>query len=266
MHLRHRSRTPPTRTRAASQAQRPDQRLSTTADARADPLHVVLGRRLLLGRSVELLRKLQDTRLFNFFDDDKDQAMTGDARRGTVVQRNGKKFFVLDTFCRYKVQTADVAELEQHSCNEFRMGKVTSLPVREFSDVEAARVELAADRAVKVFTAPEDDLELPGTGALDIVSAVLRHLQHDLQQTKCQQTLPSATPEILFPQAAKAHQEFAKANGEHHSIIQMHRNCQPSFVLDMPFPREFLAPSWRCSTCHHKGHEGPMWIAEVGTN
>ena len=50
------------------------------------------------------------------------------------MQRNGKKCFVLDTFLRYRVPTADVAELTQHGQTEFCMDTVSSVPMRELSN------------------------------------------------------------------------------------------------------------------------------------
>ena len=252
--LRQRTRTPPSRGTEPRVHRPQDQRLSTTADARVEPLHVVLGRRILVGRSADLLQKLQETRLFNLFDDDLDHCSVSAIRRGTAVQRNGKKCFVLDTFLRYRVPTADVAELTQHGQTEFYMGTVSSVPMRELSNPQAARVELAADRTVKVYTSPRRRLEsAQDSAALDLMAGVLQHLQADLRQTQQQQGSAPAVRKVVFPQAAKDHQEFARANGEAHTIIQTDRNCQPCFVLDMPFPLEFIAPSWRCSTCHHKG-------------
>ena len=169
------------------------------------------------------------------------------------MQRNGRRFFFLDTFSRYKVLPADVAELTEIEPGQFQMGHVTSWPVRELSSIQAARVQVAADNKVMVYTIPRCRPDSgQDSGAIDIVMAVLRHLQADLRDLKLQQP-SSAARQVIFPRAAKAHQDFARANGEIHSILQTDRNCQPCFVLDMPFPKEFIAPSWRCSTCHHRG-------------
>ena len=255
--LRRRLRTPRLRPQPAETLQL-DHRQATAADSRKEPLDVILGRRLNVGRSPELLRQLCQTRLFNFYDDDSDLAPPGEAlqkpRRGTVAKHDGRLVFVLDTFSRFRVPTADIAELSQQEASQFSMGRVSSVPLSELAEVRGARVEIARRGVILVHTAaPTSGTEDAGRTALDLMAAVLQHLQDDLQTFAAQRHMPVGRIPVIYPQAARDHEAFARAHGEIHNIASVSRNTQPSFVLDMPFPQEFQSPSWRCSTCKNTG-------------
>ena len=81
--------------------------------ARAVPLTARLAERLVIGRTAALQNLLQQTRLFNFFDAGvlyPDPAQ-GLPRRGTAAAKGDRLVFILDTFSRYGVPSADVAAL-----------------------------------------------------------------------------------------------------------------------------------------------------------
>ena len=72
------------------------------------------------------------------------------------------------------------------------------------------------------------------------MTAVLQHLQDDLQKSAAQQCshVAGGVP-VVYRQAARDHEAFGRANGKIHTITLVDRSSQPNFVLDMHFHREF---------------------------
>jgi len=219
----------------------------------ADRLH-----RLQVGRSADMLAVLKDTRLFNIDDigiiPPRDEVLV---RRGGQAVWKGQAVFVLDTFLRYKVATADVAVIE--TCDpdaegpRWKLGQVFSCPLRELRAQSLAYdIKTIGSRQVILREKTEGTREVLTPDLCRIVAAA-RMATHE-PPPHSSRSSHDATVRCVEPTAAFAHVRCASEHGEEHHVSPLERNLQPHWVLDLPLPIEFSARPWRCRTCNNIGN------------
>ena len=217
-----------------------------------------LAERLIVGRTEALLRLLKETRLFNF-EDKGDVALNPQAARptrGVCAKLGSNLVYILDTFTRYQVRTADVAfMLPADEPATFSLGRVQSCPCRDLTDTQPARVSVRG-RRVRVTLLDAAQAHEHAPEAVERLSVALSFLQVPLPSESQDRPRSRDADDIveIYPEAAKIHKRCAAKFGELHNIaVCEDRRSEPRFILDLPLPIPFLAQSFRCKTCNNMG-------------
>ena len=101
-----------------------------------------------------------------------------------------------------------------------------------------------------------------GEQHLHLASGILEYLKNDLsvQQTKRQKVSEPYEAYDILPKSARDHIKLGQIYGEDHKMEEMkNRNQSPQFILDMPFPKEFCARTFRCTYCKNHGSFTQRW-------
>ena len=210
--------------------------------------------RLTVGRSKNALLLLKDTRLFHFDDVGTAPSRIGgfSPRRGLQATLQGQDVFILDTFMRYPLATADVAAIEPAENGLCKLGTVWSCPLRDLKDVRyTMKVEINKSRVLlRNFCADEDS-------AKEVCPDLCKTMIGAMQANHCsppQRLALEAVPcKEVRPKAVDEHIKAAAKYGEIHHVHPEDRNAASQWILDLPLPLEFTARSWRCRTCNNRG-------------
>ena len=164
--------------------------------------------------------------------------------------------FVLDTFVRYSIPSADVAQIKELAADakgdRFALGAVETRRIAELmSQCLKYSVEIRGHQVVlrrRAAVADDAALSDPCRAVIDAMHSTYSPISASQQQGD----LRAVAICTIEPAAAAKHVAFAAQLGEVHIIKPIaDRHEEPHWVLDIPGPLQFDARPRRCSTCHN---------------
>ena len=247
---------------------------SRFAEQVAPPLEDLskLARRLALGRTMQAWSVLAGTRLFQF--DYEDGLPVAGApfqpMRGLQATHRTRCVHILDTFTKWRVPFADVAQVSQ-SGEFWVLGRVQQVRCEELSRVRFDFVaELGPRGGVRLRERGRDDYP---TMRPDLISALVGGPRSCAPGGTSDVSMGQGAVRTIVPMEAIRHMEQTAASGRpHFPTPEKDRNADVRFVLDFPLPLAFEARSYWCRDCQRqqaaKRSEDEMaldeWIGSAG--